>query len=225
MQATFSGTVLSGVDVGGGTFGSAGQDLGGMSFRLSYVYDTETPGAVRDTSPTVDIIKDDAGPFDPIVSVILTINDQSFTLGDRYFSMTLARSTGTLGEYFAAAAFADNVDSIFAQGYLQTHVGSTVMNALFPASIETAFSMALTSDFFQSGEFSIHGCRWILTTCDQGNNINTSGQLSISHLTVTQVPVPPPFALLLSVLAGLGVMGGCAGRGMAMRLKLSDCRG
>ena len=77
MQAIYRGTVSSGVD-GAGLFG-AGQDLTGLGFRAIFVYDPDTPGATRETTPDLDVIFGGTGPggTSPMRSASLTINEHT----------------------------------------------------------------------------------------------------------------------------------------------------
>lgn len=217
MQATFSGTMLSGYWSSGGNFGDDFPDATGLAFSLTYIFDTATPGADRDTVPgVVDSIEGEvfSGIPDPVMSAVFTIGGHSMTLGARYITMVLAGSNGSFGEYAIYSAGQDgHPETPTSPGsndgaYVEMYLGSADHHALFPASIETAFSIAVTEGYVQGSHVTIFGCRRIVNgACEQGQLYGVEGSAAITHLTVTHVPVPPALVLLLSVLGGLGIVG------------------
>ena len=54
MVATYTGKVRDGSDLTG-IFG-AGSDLSGLRFRMSFLYDPDTPGATRLTNNNFDVV-------------------------------------------------------------------------------------------------------------------------------------------------------------------------
>ena len=194
MQAIYRGTVSSGVD-GAGLFG-AGQDLTGLGFRAVFVYDPDTPGATRETTPDLDVIFGGTGPggTSPMRSASLTINEHTQFVDPQFLGNILTeRSQISHNGVFLSpeegrqvAAFADS--SAF----------------LFPTSLDTPVSFrALTAIgggffFFNSSEFPAQ----------------TDGSLAPKSLNIAPIPLPATVSLLASGLAAFGLFAFRHGVGM-----------
>ena len=132
MQAIYRGTVSSGVD-GAGLFG-AGQDLTGLGFKAVFIYDTDTPGATRETTPNSDVIFGGTGPggTSPMRSASLTINKHTQFVHPQFLGSILTeRSAISHNGVFLSPDKADQVAAI---------ADSSAF--LFPTSLDTPVSAA-----------------------------------------------------------------------------------
>ena len=184
MQAIYRGTVSSGVD-GAGLLG-AGQDLTGLGFKAVFIYDTDTPGATRETTPNSDAIFGGTGPggTSPMRSASLTINKHAQFVHPQFLGDILTeRSAISHNGVFLSPDEADQV-AAFADSSA----------FLFPTSLGTPVSAAALTPigggifFFNSSEFPAQ----------------TDGSLATKSLHIAPIPLPATVPLLASGLAAFG---------------------
>lgn len=210
MNATFTGTVSSGTDVNGGSFGAAGQDLTGMGFTLSFVYDPDTVGADRGIGLN-DYVLGGAGTgyADPILSAVLTINGHSIDFDHGWSGVAQNYSNGsTFGQSQYVAQYYQDAPGLYQYGGVFAGFYSFVLHALFATSIDTPLTMAVSADLFGYGNFTTLSCTYINDFCENGYNVlNAYGTLNPELVTVSAVPLPAALPLLATALGGLGLAG------------------
>jgi hypothetical protein len=213
MQATWTGTVFSGVDQTD-YWGTGSSDLAGQSFVMTFVYDTLA--GIRANSPG---ISDRAyggtaygGSPTPMLSATLRINGQTGSSTATTSGDIISDDTSSMRNYFTT----------FAEGSAYQPDGSLDYGVIYgifsdygqaaglfvPGNVDTPFSVSglggqdcsqtFCSAFLLYGQPSLGPY-----------NYYTQGFLSVDSITVTDItvaPVPLP-ASALALIAGLGAIG------------------
>ena len=210
MQAVYTGTVGSGSDLTG-LFGlGANSDLSGLGFTMSFIYDPATVGAHRFTDASEDSVLGGSlsGFTNPFLSAIIAINGQSQSVAGDYESSALNTNNADIGSPFSITqqhVIAESDDGL-TQVFRQLLGSVSLASLAIPVDLETAFSLDLIGN--ASGSFHLSSYDYV----NGLTNYNTSGSLNATHLTVSrygdvpEIPLPAALPLLLSAIAGLGIL-------------------
>jgi hypothetical protein len=206
MQAVYTGTVFAGSDLTN-VFG-AGSSLDGLSFRMTFAYDPETPGASR----TTDAVRDEVfgGPVSgftsPMRSAKLTINKHT----ERFRTDSAGVTTYNIGTYsvISHGTFFEASDTKISKiSQLDGFADSS--SALFLADLDASVprtSLSLAGSPSGIGHFFIGECAFNSAGgCDE--TVRTIGTLAPSSLAIAPIPLPAGLPLLASGLAVLGFAG------------------
>ncbi len=208
MKAVYEGTVVSGVDQTN-LFGHGDNALlDGLAYVLTFIYDTSTFGASRQTTADFDQIFGGTSlnccPASPMLSAKLTIDGQSQILDGSYSgNITNFNSLGTAyASHDAQNSFSDSSNVIASFIYALARDDTLSV----PLNLDTAFMLNLQPDFGNNSQFRF--TNYDVALIDY--TTNTRGFLSATSLTVSrfqqtsEVPAPAALPMLAS---GLGVFG------------------
>lgn len=202
MKAVYSGKVNYGYDQTG-IFGSAGADLSGLDYVLTYVYDTSK--GWRWTGTGYDQIYGGAGYGNesPIVAATLKINGHSTSFSGDYFGMAYAYSDQSSYSYRYDYAYNYSYDgSHYAYDYIYSYgeygQGSS-------GNLEDIADLTGTwwgYSYFQKYDYDYSN--WSASTYTYGS-LGPS-QVTVSPYEPAAVPLPASALLLVSGFGGLAAM-------------------
>lgn len=216
MKAVYTGTVSGGGD-GLNLFGlGTGSVLDGLAYTSTFIYDPETPGAVRESTPGFqDYVYGGDAYFvpSPMLSASITINGHTHYVMGHYVSQAHVEqdSVGYNGlvqhvasDYFTNSG-GDYQNGIYSyQNIIYNSADDENSPGAIPDSLDVAFVLSLVGKLY--GSFQFFNCDSLDTL---GYCNLTSGGLIPASLVVTAVSgvsdVPLPAALPLLGL-GLGAL-------------------
>jgi hypothetical protein len=192
MTATYKGTVSSSWDQAN-LFG-AGTDLGalnGLAFTARFVYDTATPGSIRETTPTSDTIYggSDVGVSSPMRSSSLTINKHRAVVVDPS-SLAGVFANGNLLQHNSVFVSEDKSGQIQASG-------QRFDSSIFPTNVESSFQLTSRKRFGE-GYFTFN---------EVGFEGSVAGTLALHSVRIAPVTLPTTLPLLAGGIAILGFLG------------------
>ena len=195
---SYTGTVATGLDTTGYFFGDGqAHDLAGMAYRTTYTVNT----AFGTTNSTATSIVIGGGSIlsntTPVVSAVLTINGTSTVAFAGEVVGFDSREHVPVTPLDRVMTFVDRVDpgTLYEQA-LSNSVESSINQFLSLLQLDAAFSYDVVPGDQESGDFRFKTA-----------SLDARGQLTVSHVEVSQVvPEPATTALLaLSLGVGLGV--------------------
>jgi hypothetical protein len=218
MQAVFEGTVYSSYDQSGLFGGTPGGNLDGQAFRLVYTFDTQM--GFRSGAPATydDIAGGTAYALpDPTLSASLTINGNTQTMQGDYASHYQVCDFGYCGvdQYFTNIYdYAPGAGGAFDLGQVYAYFYDFA--DFIPDSLDTPFSLSgLGGPAYSFGQFQFYSYDGL------AYSVYTYGNLTLDSFTVAPVsaiPLPAGAGLLLTALAGFGLIRRRRGSGPARDL-------
>ena len=160
---TFAGTVNSAFDYTG-VFGLANTSLDGAAYRLTYVIDDATPGAILYSNGNTETSIQGQVFANPIMAT-LEINNRSFYFGrgnpidSTIYQGGSARNISRVDYSFVGYGTSSSFQAQDGSRYFTTSIGSSVQNDIIPFSVpfdyHTPWSYNLTPQDMQQSNFSI----------------------------------------------------------------------
>lgn len=203
MKAVYSGKVSYGYDQSG-VFGSAGADLSGLDYELTYVYDTSK--GYRSTGSGYDEVYGGTayGNESPIVSAKLKINGHSTDFASSYYGLAYTSSDQSSYTYNYDEVYGYSSDGWHsAYDYLYSYAG---FNQGSSGNLDDAANLTNGAWYGYSyfSKYDYDYSSWTTTTY-------TYGSLSLDKLVVSPnspaaVPLPASALLLVSGFGGLGAL-------------------
>ena len=203
MKAVYTGTVDYGYDQTG-IFGTAGADLSGLNYVLTYIYDTSK--GYRWTGSGYDEIYggEGYGNESPILSATLKINGHSTEFGSDYYGVAYAYSDQSSYTYRYDYSYDYNYDaSHSAYDYIYTYAG---YNQGSSGSLDDAVSLtdAFSYGYSYFAKYDYNYSDWSYGTYTYGSLTPT--KLVVSSNDPAAVPLPASALLLVSGFGGLGAL-------------------
>jgi hypothetical protein len=211
MQAVYTGTIDTGFDTAG-LFGSAGTDLGGVAFRLSFTYDTGS-GFLDTSTPGVQRLWGGAlYGLAPLVTARFTVNGQTQTINGGYqgyvsqcSSAACPAAPSGLVQHLATDFTTDPVTGVSHVVYASTFEGlfGGTLSGSVPSDLTQPYTLTFDGtivSFFNYFFFDVYDPV-------TGYSNNAYAYLNPTRLTVAPiaaVPVPASGAGMLA--AALGVL-------------------
>ena len=194
MEVTYTGTVTSGYDFAG-LFGPSGRVLSGDSYAATFIFN---PDIGRVQTSNSDYARGGAymGTNSPMLESIVTINGNSQTIQGSYFSSIYAANFG----------FSETQQEVqdYSGGKFRS-IDSTIynFNGTFPSSLTAPFGPYTvgTSD-------TVHVTVNFDNLDAYGNSMGRDAYavINVSTVTITAVPEPSTWAMMILGFAGLGFM-------------------
>jgi hypothetical protein len=197
MRAVYIGTIADGTDETG-VFGSAGADLGGLSFEVMFVYDTAL--GMRTALPLSDSVTGGTllGGDSPVLSVRLTVGQGSYRfVPDAQGAASIATDGTTLTLTEHTGERTADTGAVQVSDFLR--IGLRTPLVLLP-DLDAALSLSDDDSFFQ-GSF-------VVSRTDRltGDALTyASGRFFTDAVSIAPVPLPAPVTLLGSGLALLAL--------------------
>ncbi len=191
MTATYRGAVSDSWDhanlFGAGTERGA---LNGLHFTARYIFDTETPGAIRTTEPGYDSISGGSywGSPSPMRSSSLTMNGHTLQVSAKYEGG--ASATGEALQHGSVFSIPGKFGQLSASA-------QKIGTSFFPTNMETPFQHQARRPF---GEV-------FFNLSDSSLDGDVYSRLAIHSVRVAPVPIPAPMGLLVGGIAILGCVG------------------
>ncbi len=200
VDVVYSGTVYDSNDLTG-VFGPPNTSLDGDPITVTYEFDT-TQG-ITSASPTQNYAYGGGfyGASSPALSVVITVDGVSVSAGaPNYIGEIYGYNDGSISEQLHEASNYSDNGVIFEDSGAETYIYN--YNGMLPASITTPFTYAVQPGDSTSGYFQIQ-----TYTYATGAAQYASGSINIATLTVSVVPEPSTWAMMLIGFAGLGFAG------------------
>lgn len=235
MRASYSGVLSSGMDEGNYFGLGASADLTGQAFEALLTYDTDRPGADRQTSSGEDTISGSSEPatgtfFNPVLSSSITVNGVKFAIPQPIASADTSFGYGSASSSVSAAdpgssalghvsSFYDIITDASTEDSTSFEMTPGVLGnaSRFPFGLEQVFETVRTPEAgfeslggFALSEYVRDQVTEEYTTFRAANGVFDTHAVSVS--TVTAVPVPATIPLLLTAFGALGLVARRRGR-------------
>ena len=198
MDATYTGTVSSGIDTLG-LFGAAGANLAGSSWVVTYTYDTSL--GYSKSSPYENYVYGgiNYGNTSPVLSTMITINGVGKVVVGSYSGFDIGYNngfhTGNNSGYSTQHHIAENSGS-GSHEYLINYIYN--YNASLLASITTPFTHTVDAND------SAYGTYYLANGTGSESIFAHVATLTVSEHGVAAVPEPSTWAMMLLGFAGVG---------------------
>jgi hypothetical protein len=213
MQAVYTGTIADGIDEGGLYFGLT--DLAGQSFTATFVYDTARGSRTTFMDPTNPTSSDtvvggsdfSSAPLAPVLAAMLTINGRTHSYVPIQNGTAAIAVGPSLGGSGPVRTFIENrgnqvssIGGIRTENYMD--IGFRALGAV-EANLDLPLALLDDDSFFQGG--------FAFARTPEGEGMvrtaYAGGRFFTDSVTITAVSEPSFAWLLLSGLAGLGLLG------------------
>ncbi|MCF1709899.1 VPLPA-CTERM sorting domain-containing protein [Tabrizicola sp. J26] len=202
MKAVYSGKVNYGYDMTG-VFGTAGADLSGLDYVLTYVYDTSK--GYRWTSGGYDQVYGGEwyGKESPVLSATLKINGHSTEFGADSYGSSYAYSDQSSYSYRYDYAYDYSYDDThYAYDYIYSYGGFSQGSSGNLEDLATLTEAAYGYSYFE---------KYVYDYSDWSASSYVYGSLALSKLSVSEyepaaVPLPASALMLVAGFGGLGAL-------------------
>jgi hypothetical protein len=183
VDVTYTGIVTSGTDPTG-TFGTVGGSYIGDTYVASFQFDTNV-GQLLNT-PTTTYASGYLGTG-PAISSSVTVNGVTLNqdLTNSYYSYTYATNNGS--------DFSQHFDTAYSNSAASSHATVSASDTSIPPSIAATFTL-------NAGPDTTGYMNYIDT------NLGTDIEANFVSLTVSAVPEPSTWAMMILGFAGIGLM-------------------